>query len=67
MIKFRIHSKFKMGKVQIWENVAKMSKFKLFDILWDNLSEMKDNLGQKCANGGFWGKNGTIATDIPGK
>ena len=50
MIKFRIYPKFKMGKVQIWESVAKMSKSWVFDIFWGIFNKMKYNLGQKCVN-----------------
>ena len=56
MIKFRIHPKFKMGKVQIWESVEKMSKLKVFDIFWDIFNKMNYNLGQKCVNGGLLGQ-----------
>ena len=48
MIKFRIHPKFGRGEVQIWE----MSKLQDFDIFWDILDKMKDNLGQECVRGG---------------
>ena len=47
-----------------------MSKLKFFDIFWDILDKMKDNLGQECVKGellSFQGKNETIPSDFPGK
>ena len=39
-------------------------------MFWDILNKMKDNLSQRCVDGGllsFQGKIGTIAPDFPGK
>ena len=47
-----------------------MSKLKFFDIFWDILDKMKDNLGQECVKGellSFQGKTETIPSDFPGK
>ena len=41
-----------------------------FDIFWDILNKIKDNLGQECVKGrllSFQGKIGTIAPDFPEK
>ena len=52
MIKFRIHRKIwegercKFGKVH-----KKCRNYKFFEILWDILDKMKDNLGQECVKG----------------
>ena len=47
-----------------------MSKLKFFDIFWDILDKMKNNLGQECVKGAilsFQGKIETIPSDFPGK
>ena len=71
MIKFKIHPKIwerdwcKFGKV-----LEKCENYRLFEIFWDILNEMKDNLGQECVKGGilsFQGKIGRIFPDFLGK
>ena len=47
-----------------------MSKLQVFDIFWDILNKMKDNLSQECVKGGllsFQGKFETITPGFPGK
>ena len=56
--------------MQIWESAKKCQNYKFFDIFWDILNKMKDNLGQECVKGGllsFQGKIGTVASDFLGK
>ena len=56
--------------MQIWEVLKKCQNYRFFDIFWDILNKMKDNLGQECVKGGllsFQGKIGIIAIDFPGK
>ena len=71
MIKFKIHSKIwegewcKFGKV-----LEKCQNYWFFEIFWDILNKMKDNLGQECVKGGllsFQGKIGTIFSVFIGK
>ena len=48
----------------------KCQHYRFFDIFWDTLNKMKDNLDQECVKGGllsFQGKIETIASDFPGK
>ena len=55
--------------MQIWL-LEKCQNCRFFDIFWDILNKMKDNLSQKCVKKGllfFQGKIGTIAPDFPGK
>ena len=63
MIKFKIHPK-------IWERErCKFGKV-FFDIFWNILNKMKDNLGQECVKGrplSFQGKIGTTVPDFPGQ
>ena len=70
MITFRIHLK-------IWEEercksgkaLKKCQNYRFFDIFWDILNKIKDNLGKKCVKAGllsFQGKIGTIVPDFPG-
>ena len=40
--------------MQIWESVGKMSNYRFFDIFWDILNKIKDNLGQECVEGDFY-------------
>ena len=47
-----------------------MSKLYVFDIFWEILNKMKDNLSQECVKGEFLFfhcKIGTIVPDFPGK
>ena len=62
-----IASKFRRGEVQIWESVGKCQNYRLFDIFWDILNKMKDNLGQECVKGAsiLQGNIGTIASNFP--
>ena len=56
--------------MQIWEMFKKCQNYRFFDIFWDILNKMKDNLGQECVKGGllsFQGKYETIALGFPGK
>ena len=57
---------------KIWEGerckFGSVGKCQNFDIFWNNLDEMKDNLGRECEKEGlisFQGKIGTIAPDSP--
>ena len=53
-----------MGKC--WDNVKIIG----FDIFWDILNKMKDNLDQECVNGRFLSlqrKIETISPDVLGK
>ena len=40
--------------MQIWKVLEKGQNYRFFDIFWDILNKMKDNLGQKCVKGGFY-------------
>ena len=69
MIKFKIHLKMweeercKFGKVL-------KNYYRFFDIFWDILNKMKENLCQECGKGGLLspqGKCEIIAPDFPGK
>ena len=54
----------------IWESVGKCQSYRFFDIFWDILHKMKENLGQehvKMELLSFQGKIGTIVPDFPGK
>ena len=52
MIKFRIHSKMWEGKRCKFGKALKNVKIiGLFDIFWDILNKMKDNLCQECIKG----------------
>ena len=71
MIKFKINPKIwegewcKFGKV-----LEQCQNYRFFEIFWDILNKMKNNLGQECLKEGlpsFQGKIGTIFPDIPGK
>ena len=70
MIKFKIYSKIleeercKVGKV-----FKKCQNYRFFDIFWDILNKMKDDLGQECVKRAsiLQGKIGTIAPNFPGK
>ena len=56
--------------MQIWESVKKCQNYGFFDIFWDNLYKIKDNLCQECVKEGLLslqGKFETIASDFPGK
>ena len=54
MIKFQIHPKTeeaercKFGKV-----LGKCQNYRFFDIFWDILNKMKDNLSQECVKVNF--------------
>ena len=57
----------KFGKV-----FEKCQNYRFFDIFWDILNKMKDNLGQGCVKGGggllsFQGKIGAIISVFSGK
>ena len=41
--------------MQIWESVGKCQNYRVFDIFWDILNKMKDNLGQECVKEGGGG------------
>ena len=67
-MKFRIHPKIwegercKFGKV-----LDKCQNYSFFDIFWDILDKMKNNLSQECVKEGlltFQFKIGTIASDF---
>ena len=50
--------------------LGKCQNYRFFDIFWDILNKMKDNLGQECVKEGllsFNGKIGTISSDFPEK
>ena len=34
--------------------LEKCQNYSFFDIFWDNLNKIKDNLGKKCVKGGFF-------------
>ena len=56
--------------MQTWELFEKCQNYRFFEIFWDFLNKMKDNLGQECVKGGllsFQGKIETVAPDFPGK
>ena len=56
--------------MQIWESVKKCQNYRFFDIFWDILNKVKDNLDQECVKDGllsFQGKFETIAPDFYGK
>ena len=40
--------------MQIWETVSKMPDYRFFDIFWNILNKMKDNLGQERVKGGSY-------------
>ena len=40
--------------MQIWENVKKCQDYRFFDIFWNILNKMKDNLSQEYVKGGFY-------------
>ena len=71
MIKFRTHPKFWKGERCKFEKVSgKCQNYMFFDIFWDLLNKMKNNLGQECVKEGilsFQGKSGTTAPDFLGK
>ena len=52
--------------VQIWDSVWKNVKIiGFFEIFWDILNKMKDNLGQECVKGGLLSFQGKIGTTVP--
>ena len=69
MIKFRIHPKIWEGeRCKVGKVLKKCQNYRFFDIFWDILNKMKDNLGQECVKGRlFQGKFGTIFPDFPEK
>ena len=54
----------KFGKM-----LKKCQNYKFFDIVWDILNKMTDNLSQECVKGAsiLQRKSGTTAPDFPGK
>ena len=71
MIKLHIHPKIQEGeRCKFGKVFEKCQNYRFFDIFWDILNKMKDNLGQECVKGGllsFQGKIETIILDFPGK
>ena len=50
MIKFRIDPKIWEGeRCRLGKVLKKCQNYGFFDIFWDILNKMKDNLGQECA------------------
>ena len=65
VIKVQMGRRAKFGKL-----FEKCQNYSSFDIFWDILNKMKDNLGQECVKGGllsFQGKLKETAPDVPGK
>ena len=54
MIEFQIHPKFRTGRGANLGNCLKNVKIIGFDIFWDILNKMKDNLGQECVKGDLY-------------
>ena len=51
-------------------SVGKCQNYRLFDIFWDILDKMKDNLDEECVKRAFYPsreKIGTTDPDFPGK
>ena len=53
MIKLKTHQKIREGKRCKFGKVLEKSQ-NFFDIFWDILNQMKDNLGQECVKRGFY-------------
>ena len=70
MIKFSIYPKEKGGRSKFGKVLGKSQNYMFFDIFWNILNKMKDNLAQECVKGGllsFQEKTGKIALDLPVK
>ena len=47
MIKFRIHPKiWEKERCKGWKSVKKCQNYRFFDIFWNILNKVKDNLGE---------------------
>ena len=44
------------GRCKFEKVLQRCQNYRFFDILWDIINKMKDNLGQKCVNGGLLGQ-----------
>ena len=71
MIKFQIRLKIEVReRCKFVKVLEKRQNYRFFDVFWDILNKMKDNLGQECVIGGllsFQDKIGTIFPDFPVK
>ena len=55
MIKFQIHPKIWEGdRCKYGKLFEKCQNYRFFDIFWDILNKMNNNLGQECIKGGFY-------------